>query len=620
MAFSYDHRNRAQRPAIDYEAARRSANKNTKDEWLQSFIYFYQLTVCVESKMGFCSQLSADLDNGEKRAFVVAQAAGGFPIIAGGLFVSGAMLKIANIVAEEVPTSASETLAVQLKLPENASAPWWCTTPSPNDPLLYNCSIHESVSCKVYDAFTPESVIAFAAMIEAVVSIIANPILGAYSDRTSHRRSIFGIVMLVQAATMGFQSLLRPSLLMLCIYLGVAEVVTTTLTGSLSASYLAECCKSEKDRMAVSAWASGLFYGTQVFTIIAFTVMGEVLSFDYLEKSQMGSIGAASGIAMCGYYSWRNFGDRPPTKAVSAGKYPFCGAFASIASTCKNLFVKYPSCLTVLVAYSFYMSSVTTLVAVATTYLSERVEMDISVISLVFLTALLAGIPGSLSLKPLHKRFSCKRIIIVVTIGWMITLLLFSVVLSATMPERELSESENVIFAETVNWGKSPEFCSDKKEITENLYALLSARNASFSTMESIAELTDKPQYTRPANLLVLVFGLIFGLGFSTGFTTYRVLFIETMPKARSAEMMGIFQLANRLLSWIPPLVFASMNEITSNKHGEPDLDLSLQSALQPFWGLSLLVILTFNRAKSRSELEASGGGSDSAKVAPAER
>ena len=240
--------------------------------------------------------------------------ASGFPIIAGGVFIAGGMLKVANELATDAPTSNSTILELSFSGLSQESMPWWCKENQFFNTSTRICAVFEKVECNIYDTFTPESIVALAATFEALFTVILNPIIGAYCDQTSYRRHLFALFSATTAIAMGFQALLSTTTLILCLVLGVFEVVSQTVTGTIGSAYFPQCCPTEKEKMAVTSWCSAYFYLSQVVSIIVFTAIQIVFGLDFLGSAQMGAIGASIGIAASSFYSWKRFENVPPQK------------------------------------------------------------------------------------------------------------------------------------------------------------------------------------------------------------------------------------------------------------------------------------------------------------------
>ena len=103
---------------------------------------------------------------------------------------------------------------------------------------------------------------------------------------------------------------------------------------------------------------------------------------------------AVSGAAF--YFSWTYlFRDRPALSRVPTGISLLGCGFQKVLQTTVRIQSRYPALLWLMSSIAFAEAAATALISIAITYLKEVLEMDSTEIGLVFLTVLLAGIPGS---------------------------------------------------------------------------------------------------------------------------------------------------------------------------------------------------------------------------------
>lgn len=445
--------------------------------------------------------LGQDLDNPDKRGYVYAQVGQAFPIIAYGLYLTQGILIVADQVAKDVP-SKNDASSVALIL--NASAtglaqPWWCAGETGVErAAFYSCALYDSYDCQILGAFTPESAMAIATMVDAFVAVTLAPPLGAFADRTSYRKALFGLFVALQAFFYFGLTFLSSSTLYLVMFLGLVSGVFGSLSNMLSQSYLPEACDTDLEVMAVSGWAVALLYATQVISLIAYTTIQVVFGLDTMDMVAATSIVASLGMLLLGLRAYSSFTHRDALHAGNVGdsRGNCCvGSFSAMRGTMKNLVKKYPTTALVLFSMCCYQAFVTTLVVLSTTYLSAELGLDSLQIGIMFLCSLCCSAPAGMLLKTVRRRYSTKAMALGTCIGWILLLGCFLLILKPTMPPPEILSAADVDLTTHVNasafWGMKSSKCSERKNALEDLYNLTQASSiegsVSFATAASYA-------------------------------------------------------------------------------------------------------------------------------------
>ena len=90
------------------------------------------------------------------------------------------------------------------------------------------------------------------------------------------------------------------------------------------------------------------------------------------------------------------------------------------------------------------------------------------------------------------------------------------------------------------------------------------------------------------------LFGVLWGMGFGWIYPTQRALYCLIIPGGQESELMGIYIFAGQILVWLPPGIFALLNE----------------AGMSMKWGLAsdaLFFFLAFTITYFQGDFEVSG-------------
>ena len=255
-------------------------------------------------------------------------------------------------------------------------------------------------------------------------------------------------------------------------------------------------------------WHGGVMktYNTSFFVVLYITTLIYMVLVLVPSKSMgLGDIGTArialtatatvSGGAF--YFAWAFlFRNRPARSRVPQGMRLLTCGFQKVLSTTKRI-QSYPALVWLMTSIAFAEAAAAALISIATTYLKQVLQMDATEIGLVFLSVLLAGIPGSklaahlsaTGWDPIHNLILCNLLFVV-------------------------SSAASVVFL------MSPD---DKSK--------------------------------------AYVFGFLWGIGIGWLHPMEISAYISLTEPGQEAEMMGLYLLLHQILSWLPPLVFTLWNE-----------------------------------------------------------
>jgi MFS transporter, UMF1 family len=295
-----------------------------------------------------------------------------------------------------------------------------------NDSILMDACL---AGAKVH-GFKPSSLLSNIAVAAGLLGAVILPPFGAIVDYTSYRKHVGVISAMLLTLVKGIEISVSQDTWFLIACLQI-------LSGILYSIHLASiyAYKSELSEDPTEQTKYNIYY----FVVLYFSTlvfMTQVLIFAFLlDASDVGTARIALMIttATCAIafsLAWMFlFRNRPPLSLVEDDKTVLLSGFIKLYQTSKRIQKELPALRWFMLSLVFSESANTTLVTIATTYMSHFLRMDGKDIGAVFLTVLLMGIPGSkigefiaLRWNPVTSAKICDFLYIVVTSAAAITL------------------------------------------------------------------------------------------------------------------------------------------------------------------------------------------------------
>ena len=256
--------------------------------------------------------------------------------------------------------------------------------------------------------------------VSTVINVLLLPIVGAITDRTYHKRRLLALTAFTGAgATMalyfvtGDRYLLGAVLLILATMAFAASVVVYN-------SFLPQLVDEEgRDRVSSIGWAIG-YLGGGILLLLNF------IAFSFLEDAYGAGNVARWSMVSAGIW-WAAFTllplrwlkDRPVVGAVAASGSVLTQGFRQLFHTVRHLRA-YPLTLFFLAAYLVYNDGIQTVIAQATVYGTQELELETTTLLLTVLIVQFLGVVGALGLGGLARRFGAKRTVLLSLVLWIV--------------------------------------------------------------------------------------------------------------------------------------------------------------------------------------------------------
>ncbi len=331
--------------------------------------------------------------------------------------------------------------------------------------------------------------------LSALLMVVVLPIVGAVADRTAHKKRLLGAfaylgaaATIAMAAVTGDRYLLGGTLFLIAnLAYGASVVVYYSFLPQLAGP-------DDRDRVSSVGWAIGYLGGglLLVLNLIALQVV-----FDDAETAARLSI-VSAGIwwALFTLLPMLWLQDRPPVGHVT-GATTLTRGFRQLAHTLRNMRA-YPLTLLFLAAYLIYNDGIQTVIALASQFGSQELELSQDVLVLTVLIVQFLAFGGALLLGAIAHRIGAWKTILGSLILW----------------------TGVIIAAFWLPVGQAAPFM-----------------------------------------LLGAVIGLV--LGGSQALS--RSLFSQMIPPGREAEYFSFYEISDKGTSWIGPLLFGLIFQLTSS-------------------------------------------------------
>ncbi|MFB9321444.1 MFS transporter [Cryptosporangium minutisporangium] len=277
----------------------------------------------------------------------------------------------------------------------------------------------------------PGSFFAYALSVSVVAQVLFFPIVGAYADRSWHKKRLlawlaaFGaLATFAMLFVTGERYLLGGALLVVSnVLFGAAQVVYY--------SYLPQLADpDERDAVSSRGWAIGYLGGglLLLFNVIA-VLAGDGLGWSTGDIARWSIVSAGLWWAVFAVFAIRPLRDRPPVE-TDRSRSVFAG-FAQLKRTLQEL-GRLPLTLLFLAAYLIYNDGIQTVITLSATYATEELELEQTALVPTILMIQFLAFGGALLLGGLARRIGAWKSIL-------LSLALWTVVLAAAyfVPARE---------------------------------------------------------------------------------------------------------------------------------------------------------------------------------------
>lgn len=344
------------------------------------------------------------------------------------------------------------------------------------------------------------SLLTVGTIVVGILAGVSMPFLGALVDHTSYRKAMGAVSALIVLLSCAAQLMLNADTWFIVWILEMIGGYFLILHQVCTMAYLPDLTHDITEMgHYTSRFMSNQYFVQGIFTT---TVVVVANSFNV---SNIGTAKFATLLAtiigfFCFSYSWIFlFRKRPPLREIPQGHRLATTGFVQLLQTAKKVFKEYKALKWFMISLLFSPEAGAGVVlAIAVTFLTFFVRMDVREIASVSLTMLFCNIPGAFISKKM-----CQ---------WINPLNSFR--------------------------------CAE----------LL------FAAVNGLIAITVTGSTTRDKNLVYFYAALI-GIAFGWMFPSQRTLAVALVPKGQETEIMGLISFFGQVVGWLPVMVFTFLNE-----------------------------------------------------------
>jgi UMF1 family MFS transporter len=396
-------------------------------------------------------------------------------------------------------------------------------------------------NARVY-GFKPSSLLSNIAIAGYLVSTIFLPIFGAIVDHTPYRRHVgawtaFGLTFIKALETIFLSEWFFIAVLQTCSLIFFQLHVVAAYAYSAELSSAPNTQSRYQTHFFTSMFISMTLYMLEVL------IPGTILGLDDVATARWAVIVTTVTSVPLFFLAWRYlFRDCPPIRQVLPGRSLWTTGFAQLRRTHDLLTRDRPAVATFLRTMAFSEAANAALATIATTYMSEFLQMSGLEIGLTILIVLIFGLPGSWLGHYCTQRYDPVE-------STKLCLIVYALNTAAACVTLE-PERKNLAYVYGAVWGICQGWIHPQH--TTIFVTITVGGGEQQSTTSSAAAGEDAHHH--PSTIIPSS---------------------SSSSQQGVVELMGVFLFACQILSFLPPLVFTALNEA----------GFSMQ------WGLASLVV-----------------------------
>jgi MFS transporter, UMF1 family len=258
----------------------------------------------------------------------------------------------------------------------------------------------------------PQQLFFLALALSAVLQVFTLPIVGAFADRSQHKRRWLAGTAYTGAALTMAMFLIVPGRWQLGFVLILVANIAFSASIVVYDSFLPEIADADdRDRVSSRGWALGYIGGGLLLLINLVIYLFEPFGLEGVLAVRV-SLGSA-GIwwALFTIIPLRALEDGPALRSAETTGNPVTGAFRELGRTMRLLRV-YPETLKYLVAFLLFNGGVGTVIYAAGSYATEELDIELATLTAAILMVQFVAFFGALALGRLAERAGAKTVVL----------------------------------------------------------------------------------------------------------------------------------------------------------------------------------------------------------------
>lgn len=397
------------------------------------------------------------------------------------------------------------------------------------------------------------SVVSVLATVEGVLNSVLSPFFGGFADLTPHRKLALGVTFAIIIGTLILQGLwflseetstpdpnddskflsqplfYSDELLIVLLIIFMTQTVVYELSALMATSYSPELTLDDVKQAGFIADSFAVNNGSQLVLVIVLTGISLAAGLNAFQSGVAGAFVCAAWCTLLASYGYPKLGAR---REVNKNLDSRCFGVIHLGKTVMSGFTKYPDIMKFLVSWMLVAAAVSSSVALATTYFQFHMGFNNLEIQILLGTALVLSVPGSVLSRVWVKSFGVpvRKLYIIISSLYAISFLIAPFLLTST----PLGADGNFTFSQ---FGQCP-----------------------FPLNNSVVAVEAGPGGLYISAVFVVIWGLLLGHIYPLNIAIYSLL----IPGGEESSWFGIKVTFSKVLTWLPPLAFTTINEVGS--------------------------------------------------------
>jgi MFS transporter, UMF1 family len=234
------------------------------------------------------------------------------------------------------------------------------------------------------------------AITSGLLASILLPLFGAIVDHTQYRRAVGAYTAAGLAIIKGLEVAVGPETWFSVATLQVFTGLLFSVHCTASYAYTSELTTDSAKKAEYNTFYSVVVYVSTLIFMIEVLVLSYAFGAGDVGTARISQVISSSTSGLLFYFAWTNmFRDRPALSKVPDGMTLLECGFRKVFLTTTRIRKEYPALKWLILSIMFAESATSALVTIATTYMTQVLDMNSTDIGYVFLVVLLMGIPGS---------------------------------------------------------------------------------------------------------------------------------------------------------------------------------------------------------------------------------
>lgn len=268
--------------------------------------------------------------------------------------------------------------------------------------------------------FNPAGFFPFCVSLSVILQVFFLPILGAIADYSHLKKRMMMLFAFLGAVATISLFLVQGNLVLLG---GLLFIIANLCFGAAIVFYNAFLPEivtpDQRDGVSSRGFAFGYLGGGLLLLV-------NLILYQVLDAQGLGGLAVRINLASAGVwwllftylFPYQRLKQRQAARQLPAGESYFSQSLKQLATTLGELNRQYPATLRYLIAYLIYNDGIQTVIAVATSFAADELEVGSGTLAMLVLMIQLLGFGGAFLFAAIARRIGAKRAIMITLVIW----------------------------------------------------------------------------------------------------------------------------------------------------------------------------------------------------------